>query len=452
MTGHKLTRVFLLTLAATTVCSLARTSNNFFGRELFGVKTPYLWSRQNMDMSDLTSAQYNGQTCRAVYVDGLYRHGARYPLLESINRMNELRTLLSTGGGINQFVLDWVNAFTDDKQAQLSALGQQEMTVLGERLSSRYQSLLNGQNDKIMFYSSKKDRTRDSVTYFQKGLGDKLGTNISIPVTLDNLMLRFYDTCKLYQNLMNKDETFEEYDKFLHGPEMTKVVSDVNNAVLSGHFNLSVYQVMMIKKICVYELAFFNSSDWCSYLSIPELEVMDYAGDIKSNIIGGYRHKITAQMSCPLFRNILEQMDKVVRGSVDRSVASFRFTHVVPVFSMYTALGLFNGSNTFLATDYLANADRHFRASIILPFSANLVITLYKCGTDYMVKMLVNEEEVDIPACGASMCPYRTVKEHYRQFINCDYDDICENSDTNTGTRTKTAVFVLVFSFVLALL
>ncbi|XP_060078301.1 multiple inositol polyphosphate phosphatase 1-like [Ylistrum balloti] len=418
--------------------NIVRSNTDFFGRELFGTKTPYLWSRQNVDMTDRTFVQHNGRTCRALYVDGLYRHGARYPSPKWINRMNELQTLLSTGGGINQFVVDWVNAFTAEKGAQLSALGHQEMVVLGERLGSRFKSLLNDQSDKIMFYSSKKDRTRDSATYFQKGLGDKLGTIISIPVTLDNLMLRFYDTMPF----MNKDETFEEYDKFLHGPEMTKVVSDVNNAVLSGHFNLSVYHVATIQQICAFELGFFNSSDWCNFLSIAGLEVMDYAGDIEKNIEDGYRYKITSQMACPLFKHMFQQMDNVVTNQANRSLASFRFGHSGSVSPVYTALGLFNGSKHFLATDYQVNANRKYRSSVILPFSANLVTTLYKCGSDYMVKMLVNEEEVDIPACGASMCPYRTVKEHYRQFINCDYDNICENSDTNTGTRTVVSVLI----------
>ncbi|XP_033732254.1 multiple inositol polyphosphate phosphatase 1-like [Pecten maximus] len=445
MAGDILVPISVVTLVTMMGCGPVESENNFFGRELFGVKTPYLWTRQHMDMTDLASVQYKGQTCNAVYVDGLYRHGARYPLRESINGMYELRKLLSNGNGIDQFVVNWVSAFTVEKEAQLSVLGQQEMAVLGKRLGSRYQSLLNNQLDRIKFYSSNKDRTKDSVTFFQKGLDTALGTHVSATTTLDNNMLRFYDSCKSYQKLLNNDKTFEEYHKFLAGPEMRDVVAKVNNAVLSGHSNLSIDQVLMIKKICVYELAFFNTSDWCNYLSLQELEVMDYAGDIWSNIIGGYRYKITSQMSCPLFKHVFKQMDKVVTDESDRPSASFRFTHVVPVFSMYTALGLFNGSHTLRASDYLANAGRQFRSSVILPFSANLVTTMYKCGTDYMVRMMVNEEEVDIPACGAPMCPYTVMKEHYKHFVNCDFDKVCENLDTNTGTRTLASAVTAIF-------
>ncbi|OWF36656.1 Multiple inositol polyphosphate phosphatase 1 [Mizuhopecten yessoensis] len=318
MEGCMIARLCLVTLIVTIHCGPVSSNSYLFGRELFGTKTPYLWSRQSSDVTDLTSVQYNGQQCRAVYVDGLYRHGARYPSLKWVNRMNELHTLLSGGNGIDQSVGDWGNAFKADKAAQLSALGQQEMVVLGERLGSRFQSLLSSEKDRMHFYSSAKDRAKDSATYFQKGLGNTIGTNLSIPTTIDNLMLRFYESCKLYNKIMDNEKTFEEYDKFLTGPEMTNVVTNVNNAVLSGHFNLTVDQVRIIQQICACELAFFNTSDWCSYLSLSGLELMDYGGDIKSNIEGGYRHDITAQMSCPLLKHVLQQMDKVVTAQSDR--------------------------------------------------------------------------------------------------------------------------------------
>ncbi|XP_021340152.1 multiple inositol polyphosphate phosphatase 1-like, partial [Mizuhopecten yessoensis] len=317
MAGSDYVRGDLLNLVVLMCYGLVGSNSDFFGRELFGVKTPYLWSRQSSDVTDLTSVQYNGQTCRAVYVDGLYRHGARYPLLKQINRMNELHRLLSGGNGIDPSVVDWVNAFKADKAAQLSALGQQEMVVLGERLGSRFQSLLSSEKDRINFYSSAKDRAKDSATYFQKGLGNTIGTNLSIPTTIDTLMLRFYDSCKLYNKIMDNEKTFEEYDKFLTGPEMTNVVTNVNNAVLRGHFNLTFEHVKIIQQICAFELAFFNTSDWCSYLSLADLEVIDYAGDIQSNKEGGYRHEITAQMSCPLLKHVLQQMDKVVTAQSD---------------------------------------------------------------------------------------------------------------------------------------
>ncbi|XP_069124088.1 multiple inositol polyphosphate phosphatase 1-like [Argopecten irradians] len=419
--------------------SCATSSSEFLGRELFGTKTPYLWTRQDMDTSDLSSVQYKGQTCSAVYVDGIYRHGARYPSLKWIHRMDNLRTLLSTESGIDQFVVDWVNAFTADKETQLSALGKQEMVVLGERLGSRFQTFLNSRTDMIKFFSSTKDRSKDSATYFQEGLGNKFGTNVSLPIALDNLMLRFYDSCKLYEQLMDNDKTFEEYDKFLSGPEMTDAVSYVNRAVLNGHFNLSFDQVKIMQQICAFELAFFNTSDWCRYFRLSELDVMDYAEDIEMNIEGGYRHKITAQMSCPLLKHVFQQMDKAARNKTDRPLASIRIGHVVSVSSVYAALGLFNGSHILLATDYLANAGRPFRFSVVLPFSSNLVTIMYKCGSEYWVKMMVNGEEMTIPACGDVMCPYTVFREHYKQFVNCDFDGICGN--VISGAVTKSASF-----------
>ncbi|XP_069125535.1 multiple inositol polyphosphate phosphatase 1-like [Argopecten irradians] len=134
-----------------------------------------------------------------------------------------------------------------------------------------------------------------------------------------------------------------------------------------------------------------------------------------------------------------------------RPLASFRFGHSGSVSSVYTALGLFDGSNTFLASDYQANAGRLYRSSAVLPFSANLVTIMYKCDIDYWVKMMVNEKEMTIPACGDVMCPYTAFMEHYKQFVNCDFNQICGNSDVNSGAVPEPMGFIMTYSMLLIL-
>ena len=74
------------------------------------------------------------------------------------------------------------------------------------------------------------------------------------------------------------------------------------------------------------------------------------------------------------------------------------------------------------------NGNRTFKISKICPFSANFAVGLYKCNeTDFVVKMFVNEELVNIPACGSKVCSYKKFKAYYSSQTTCDYNEICEN-------------------------
>ena len=65
--------------------------------------------------------------------------------------------------------------------------------------------------------------------------------------------------------------------------------------------------------------------------------------------------------------------------------------------------------------------------------SASLGIGLYQCEASedpeeiYVVRMFVNEEPITIPACGKQTCNYTDFVKYYEHFVNCNYDEICEN-------------------------
>ena len=70
--------------------------------------------------------------------------------------------------------------------------------------------------------------------------------------------------------------------------------------------------------------------------------------------------------------------------------------------------------------------NRKWHTSKILPFSANIVLGLYKAvstGThpEYVVKVFVNEQLQTVPACNGTVCPYNTLKEYLSAYLgrNC---------------------------------
>jgi len=104
------------------------------------------------------------------------------------------------------------------------------------------------------------------------------------------------------------------------------------------------------------------------------------------------------------------------------------FGHAETLFPVYAALGLSNDSKPLLASDYKDNTHRKFHGSNIVPFSANLAIGLYKCdnSSEFVIKIFVNEETVEIPACGQTVCSYTDARKYYNNLVDCNFEKLCD--------------------------
>jgi hypothetical protein len=57
----------------------------------------------------------------------------------------------------------------------------------------------------------------------------------------------------------------------------------------------------------------------------------------------------------------------------------------------------------------------------------NFGVALYKCDSEYVVKLSVNEEVIINPACNKTTCTYKEFNTFYSDLANCNFDEICEN-------------------------
>ena len=158
------------------------------------------------------------------------------------------------------------------------------------------------------------------------------------------------------------------------------------------------------------------------------------------------------------------------------TAAVFQFGHSETVVQVFTALGLFKDQERLLATNMVKMRNRNFRTSKISPYSANIVFVLYACEdlrhvhdtddrniTTYVLKILVNEEPVTIPACNKKQCLYSVVKKYYEDLIDhCDHDALCgsdydhhddhdhddHDHDNDDGKRNNSAKMTWSFYFV----
>ncbi|XP_033757419.1 multiple inositol polyphosphate phosphatase 1-like [Pecten maximus] len=256
--------------------------------------------------------------------------------------------------------------------------------------------------------------------------------------TIDNIMLRFYANCEKYSaNVLHNNSAIEEYFKFQHGPEFTAMKQAVSDRITAGHINLTVSEVMTIYQYCAVELGLFKSSDWCSFFTEEDLEVIDYEHDLYNYWRKAYGHTINSEISCPMFADAFGNMDKAIQADREGlffcsyTVGTFRFGHAETLLPIFSALSLFHDDTPLLASNYNVHRNRTFRTSKISPFSGNIYPVLYKCGDglgDIYLKMFVNEVETPLPACGYKLCPYYLLKSVYSDPINnCRFDTLCHN-------------------------
>lgn len=129
------------------------------------------------------------------------------------------------------------------------------------------------------------------------------------------------------------------------------------------------------------------------------------------------------------------------------------FGHTNTILPLYTAFGLFNDLQPFLASNYNANKNRKFRTSSIGPFSANLGFGLYSCKMQkkHIVKLFVNEEAMKIPKCGddSDSCLYQDFLQIYKSLgTDCDFDKLC-SVQTSSGVLLGSSIVHLLVAAIL---
>lgn len=432
-------QVFLVICVSLTAAT--QGASKFYGKLLFGTKTPYFWARDANETIAADSGMtitHNGQTCKAIYVDALLRHGARYPTSGYIVDMQSLLPKLQGLPSASQhpFLSTWVDKFPMNLNSQLSSLGRNEQYTLGKRFGSRFRSLL--QPNRTQYYATFKKRTQDSSKLFEQGLtGRQMSedlTNGTQPI-IDNIMLRFFDNCKEYSiHVLNNDTAYEEYFKFQRGPEFSAMIKAVSDRITDGNMNLTISDVLSIYQYCELETGMFNSSDWCTLFTEEDAEVIEYQIDLYNYWRKTYGHAINSEITCPMFVDVFKKMDEAIeaeRHGHSYTTGTFRFGHAETLLPIFSALSLFHDATPLLASNYNSHRNRTFRTSKISPFSGNIYPVLYKCGDglgDIYVKMFVNEAETPLPACGNKLCPYYLLKSVYTDAINnCRFDTLCHN-------------------------
>jgi len=216
------------------------------------------------------------------------------------------------------------------------------------------------------------------------------------------------------------------------------------------HWNVSVTDVQSMYKACAFEVALANVTDkWCSIFTEQQILQFEYLDDLDTYYKQGYGVELSYQISFLLLKEFIAIMDSKINGSLPYERARLRFAHAETLLPFVTILGLFQDQIPITwdsPQDIVDN--RLWKSSYISPFSANIYVVLYQCknsaqNISYVVKLMLNEKEYEIPNCGQLYCPYEQFKATYANVTNQDFNSLCEITLCHTSEGWPT---VMIFS------
>ena len=184
--------------------------------DIFSTKTKYEWSHSTTVNTDgYYSFTSGSRTCRAVHVNMVSRHGARWPSdddMEDIEEIHE-RIIASKSANVYPGLDSWRFRYDESNEKQLTVEGQKEQQDLGARIGLQLKTLF-ANNGHIKYVSSSKSRTKHSNEFFHKGLSTSIPTLTEYKNEVNNDLIRPYDDCDKYEETVESDDNLEELTKF----------------------------------------------------------------------------------------------------------------------------------------------------------------------------------------------------------------------------------------------
>ena len=187
--------------------------------DVYSTKTAYEWAHPMND--PVTDAEYEktdgSDTCKAVHIYMVVRHGSRYPTGSSTDEINEFREHIvdSTSGEYLEQIQNWTSLYNHTYAEHLAPSGEQEQFDIGRRVGIKLHTLLSRQKQNLKFVSSTKDRNIDSNEHLYRGLTDAVTDISAFENELNATLMRFYDDCKNYEDQVEDNTThMAEFTKF----------------------------------------------------------------------------------------------------------------------------------------------------------------------------------------------------------------------------------------------
>ena len=399
---------------------------------------------------------------KPVFINYVGRHGARFltkagadlRVWEVLQAAEKNHALTLRGRQVKAMTTRLL-AIEKDKYEQISYLGKEEQTALGERMLYNYREVFTGKGLKIM--TTYKWRTQQSADAFLQGLEKVPGKRqyAKAPDSLDAI-LRFYDLSPAYQRYKKSENLRKAMDSLNNDKRTKQVATHIWEALFTPAFRTASTQSSssgsQTSRLASIDPVSFADNLYDLYsvqFSLPgemlekgytkdsislgiafgkkDLEWLDFRSEAQDFLEKGPGLDplgIQVRVAAPLLADFLKSTGEIVdrnrlaAGAVQDSGMSpdaiLRFTHAEAIAPFAALLGIPEASSP-AASIYEYRA--HWQAQSIIPLSANIQWILYSNGQDWLVKVLLNERESALPIPTGSFPYYRwkDLKNYYEQ-------------------------------------
>lgn len=322
---------------------------------------------------------------------------------------------------INRFI-----GLQQNNYENITGLGAAEQTGIGNRLLHNYSSAFKGKGLDII--STHKVRTQQSAQALLQAFAGYQGKAQYqvVPDTADTL-LRFYDLSPAYQVYKKSARIKRSIDSLYSDARTTNAAQAVcarlftpSFKVNAVEFTANLYDVYCAQWSVPVEMQQHgytkDSIDFGIAFTQPQLQwfcFINGAEDFLQKGAGTDTLGIQVTIATPLLADFIKSTSAVVNHTCTTD-AILRFTHAEAIAPFATLLGVPQAS---VPAASIYNYNAHWSAAGIIPLSANIQWVLYSNGSDYLLKVLLNEKETSLPLPASAWPYYRwnDVKAYYMQ-------------------------------------
>jgi len=238
------------------------------------------------------------------------------------------------------------------------------------------------------------DNYEDDFSFFQN---DELLKYINIYKDRSkDIILSPHIACPLFNEEINGDDKTiinnnikELEDKYIHS-----VVNSIRKKLNIKEVPNVVGESIM--SMCIFEVALNNTrNQFCSLIDKTSLENYGFYEDYRNYHIKGYYNEVNQWLATPLFKEIINDIDKeILKDKIKLSLSKrhnyntnivLRFAHAETIFPLITLLGLFKDKKRITMKDAPPKDNYIFRSTIMSPFAANFWFELYEIETKYII-------------------------------------------------------------------
>ncbi|ALC43578.1 Mipp1 [Drosophila busckii] len=395
--------------------------------------------------------QYQVPGCEPKKMWIFHRHGTRLPTVNTIKeapRLEDLRDLIDKNYNVLRTkpetnalcqidlfgikMWKWNASITVDMEQHLTSQGYEDLRGTAKLYQRYYPSVLSSKYNNTHYYFRHTDtqRTTESFKGFAEGLfGDsRVATAADIPE--QDLLLRPYDYCTDFKNKNYKGEG-SEYYKFTNSRQWNQTMEDIGRRL--GFTYLDEKDIMLMYDMCRYEQAWQvdRTSVWCAAFLPEQVNVLEYAEDLKYYYEAGYGFPENERFNCRAVQDMLKHLSTPASPQV---VAYF--AHSAGLQTLLTGLGVSRDDVKLTADNFDIMSNRRWQISKLGPFAGNFVAVKYSCPAEREQEkavFFINQNAVQLNWCNVGLCNWSDVMKNYKTINEANCDEYYCRSGASAG-------------------